>query len=59
MSRSRERIMANLDDTFREAFEAAKASGDQAQMKSLDLSYRREQLYLEILLDMRDALERR
>ena len=59
MSRSRERILANLDEMYREAFERAKASGDQAQMATLDFAYRREQLYFEILLDVRDALERR
>ncbi len=31
MSRSRDRILANLDDMYREAFDRAKASGDQAQ----------------------------
>ena len=59
MSRSRERILANLDEMYREAFERAKVSGDQAQMATLDFAYRREQLYFEILLDVRDALERR
>jgi hypothetical protein len=59
MSRPRERILANLDEMYREAFERAKTSGDQAQMATLDFAYRREQLYFEILLDVRDALERR
>ena len=59
MSRSRERILSNLDDMYRDAFERAKASGDQAQMATLDFAYRREQLYFEILLDVRDAVERR
>ena len=59
MSRSRDRILANLDEMYREAFERAKASGDAAQMATLDFAYRREQLYFEILLDVRDALERR
>jgi hypothetical protein len=59
MPRSRERILANLDEMYREAFERAKASGDAAQMATLDFAYRREQLYFEILLDVRDALERR
>jgi hypothetical protein len=58
MSRSRERVLANLDDMYREAFERAKASGDQSQMTTLDFAYRREQLYFEILLDIRDAMER-
>ena len=59
MSRSRERILANLDDMYREAFERAKALGDEGQMATLDFAYRREQLYFEILLDVRDAVERR
>ena len=58
MSRSRDRILANLDDMYREAFERAKAAGDQGQMAALDFAYRREQLYFEILLDVRDAMER-
>ena len=59
MSRSRERILANLDEMFREEFERAKAASDDPQMVRLDFAYRREQLYLEILLDVRDALEKR
>ena len=59
MSRSRDRILANLDDMYREAFERAKATGDESQMASLDFAYRREQLYFEILLDVRDAVERK
>jgi hypothetical protein len=59
MSRSRERILANLDEMYREAFDRAKASGDETQMATLDFAYRREQLYFEILLDVRDAIERR
>ena len=59
MSRSRDRILANLDEMYREAFERAKETGDAAQMATLDFAYRREQLYFEILLDVRDALERR
>jgi hypothetical protein len=58
MSRSRERILNNLDEMYREAFERAKQSGDDAQMATLDFAYRREQLYFEILLDVRDATER-
>ena len=59
MSRSRDRILANLDDMYKEAFERAKLEGDDSQMASLDFAYRREQLFFEILLDVRDALERR
>ena len=59
MSRSRERILANLDEMYREAFERAKSSADSSQMATLDFAYRREQLYFEILLDVRDAVEKR
>ena len=59
MSRSRERILANLDEMYSEAFERAKATGDSTQMATLDFAYRREQLYFEILLDVRDAIEKR
>jgi hypothetical protein len=59
MSRSRERILTNLEEMYREAFDRAKASGDPAQMATLDFAYRREQLYFEILLDVRDAIEKR
>ena len=58
MPRSRERILANLDEMYREAFERAKATGDDSSMVSLDFAYRREQLYFEILLDVRDAIDR-
>ncbi|MBL8996460.1 MAG: hypothetical protein KJZ74_05075 [Gemmatimonadales bacterium] len=59
MSRSRERILANLEEMYSEAFKKAKADEDETQMATLDFAYRREQLYLEILLDVRDAVERR
>ena len=42
MPRSRERILANLDEMYREAFERAKATGDDSSMVSLDFDYRRE-----------------
>ena len=59
MSRSRDRILANLEDMYREAFERSKATGDQSQMATLDFAYRREQLYFEILLDIRDGIEKK
>lgn len=58
MSRSREKILTNLEEMYREAFERARQAGDEAQMTTLDFAYRREQLYFEILLDVRDAMER-
>jgi hypothetical protein len=58
MARSRDRILANLEEMYSEAFKRAKESDDEAQMAALDFAYRREQLYFEILLDVRDAVER-
>ena len=59
MSRSRERILNNLEEMYREAFDRAKETADPAAMASLDFAYRREQLYFEILLDVRDAIEKK
>lgn len=59
MPRTRDRILTNLEEMYREAFERARASGDDSQMATLDFAYRREQLYFEVLLDVRDALETR
>lgn len=54
--RPRDRILHNLESIYREAYERAKAIGDQARMADLDASYQREQLLLEVLLDIRDAI---
>jgi hypothetical protein len=54
--RSRERILANLEQLYREAFDRAKAVDDERRMADLDASYQREQLLLEVLLDIRDQL---
>ncbi len=54
--RSRDRILANLESLYREAFERAKTANDERRMADLDAAYQREQLLLEVLLDIRDAL---
>lgn len=59
MPRSRDKVLTNLEEMYREAFERARASGDDSQMATLDFAYRREQLYFEVLLDVRDALDTR
>ncbi len=56
MSRPRDRILANLETIYREAYERAKTAGDERRMLDLDAAYQREQLLLEVLLDVRDAL---
>jgi len=54
--RPRDRILGNLEAIYREAYERAKATGDQTRMADIDAAYQREQLLLEVLLDIRDAL---
>jgi hypothetical protein len=56
MARPRDRILANLETVYREAYDRAKTAGDERRMIDLDAAYQREQLLLEVLLDIRDAL---
>jgi len=55
-ARPRQRILDNLESIYREAYERAKAAGDEKRMADLDAAYQREQLLLEVLIDIRDAL---
>jgi hypothetical protein len=52
--RSRERILANLEAIYRESYDRAKKAADEGRMTDLDSGYMRDQLMLEILLDIRD-----
>ena len=52
--RPRDRILANLESIYRETYDRAKADGAAARMADLENSYMRDQLMLEILLDIRD-----
>jgi hypothetical protein len=52
--RSRERILTNLEAIYRESYERAKQASDNGRMIDLDSAYMRDQLMLEILLDIRD-----
>ncbi|MGH7671737.1 MAG: hypothetical protein ACREMC_02470 [Gemmatimonadales bacterium] len=54
--RARQQVLDNLDAVYREAYERAKAAKDERRMADLDAAYQREQLLLEVLLDIRDAL---
>jgi len=56
--RPRQQILDNLDSVYREAYDRAKKSGDERRMADLDAAYQREQLLLEVLLDIRDGLGR-
>lgn len=54
--RPRQQILDNLDTVYREAYDRAKAAKDERRMADLDAAYQREQLLLEVLLDIRDGL---
>jgi hypothetical protein len=54
--RQRQQVLDNLDAIYREAYDRAKKAGDERRMADLDAAYQREQLLLEVLLDIRDAL---
>lgn len=54
--RQRQQILDNLDTIYREAYERAKAAKDERRMADLDAAYQREQLLLEVLLDIRDGI---
>ena len=56
--RDRERILQSLEKVYRGAFAAAEEARDVAQMARLDLEYQRDQLHLEVLLDIRALLSR-
>jgi len=54
--RTRDRVLHSLENVYRGAFTQAEDSGDSVSMEKLDLKYQRDQLQLEILLDIRDLL---
>lgn len=52
--RSRDRILTNLEAIYRESYDRAKTGGETGRMIDLESAYMRDQLMLEILLDIRD-----
>ncbi len=52
--RPRDRILANLEAIYRESYDRAKRFNDEGRMIDLESAYMRDQLMLEILLDIRD-----
>ena len=55
--RPRQHILDNLETVYREAYELAKTAKDERRMADLDAAYQREQLLLEVLLDIRDGIQ--
>jgi hypothetical protein len=58
LMRSRTQILTNLETAYREQFERAKSDNQSRRMEELDAGYLRDQLMLEVLLDLRDLLSR-
>lgn len=54
--REREKILGNLESLYREEFRRAEGGGDQEAMTRMDFDFQRDQLHLEILLDIRELL---
>ncbi|MEX2466481.1 MAG: hypothetical protein WD995_06195 [Gemmatimonadota bacterium] len=54
--RTRERVLQSLEKVYRSAFAQAEAKDDTQRMQTLDLEYQRDQIRLEVLLDIRDLL---
>jgi hypothetical protein len=52
--RDRERILTNLETIYRESYDRAQKAKDEGRMIDLESGYMRDQLMLEILLDIRD-----
>lgn len=54
--RQRERILQSLESVYTEAFQAARDRDDRPEMARLDFEYQRDQLHMEVLLDLRELL---
>ncbi len=54
--RSRDKILTNLETIYRKAYDRAKQAEDAGRMMDMDAAYQREQLLLEVLMDIRDAI---
>jgi hypothetical protein len=52
--RSRDRILTNLETIYRESYDRAKREQMTLRMEELDAAYQRDQLMMEVLLDIRD-----
>lgn len=54
--RTRSQILDSLETSFRRALDAASERGDAAEAARLELDFVRDQLHLEVLLDVRALL---
>lgn len=54
--RERSRIIGSLETVYRGAFDDAEGRDDRERMQRLDFDFQRDQLFLEVMLDVRDLL---
>ena len=54
--RDRDQILNSLERVYRSAFQAAEKREDAEAMEAMDLQYQRDQVQLEVLLDIRELL---
>lgn len=54
--RDRRQILANLEGLYREAFQRAEGNQDEEAMAQLDFEFQRDQLQLEVWLDLRELM---
>lgn len=54
--RPRDRILGNLESIYRESYDRIKEVGAGDRLPELDAAFVRDQLVLEILLDIRDLI---
>lgn len=54
--RDRRQILDSLERVYRQAFESAQEREDGTTMADLDFQFQRDQVNLEVLLDIRDLL---
>ena len=54
--RARSKIIGSIESVYKEAYRKADESGDRSRMEALDFGFQRDQVMLEVMLDLRDAL---
>ncbi len=54
--RTRSKIIGSLESIYTEAYRKADESGDRSRMEALDFGFQRDQVMLEVMLDLRDAV---
>jgi len=54
--RSRKKILSSLETAYRGEFERAETAADEDRMSRLDFEFQRDQVLMEVVLDVRDSL---